>query len=70
MKVLVVVEQTTTGFSAYTPDVAGCVATGATRADVERTVRETIEFHLEGLRIDGLAVPEPHASATVVEVAA
>ena len=70
MKLLVVVEQTATGFSAYSPDVAGCVATGATRADVERTMREAIEFHLEGLRIDGLAVPEPHAYATVVEVAA
>lgn len=70
MKLLVVVEQTATGFSAYSPDVAGCVATGATRADAERTMREAIELHLEGLRIDGLAVPEPHAYATVVEVAA
>ena len=70
MKLFVVVEQTATGFSAYSPDVAGCVATGATRADAERTMREAIELHLEGLRIDGLAVPEPHAYATVVEVAA
>ena len=70
MKLLVVVEQTATGFSAYSPDVAGCVATGATPVDVERTMREAIEFHLEGLRLDGLAVPEPHAYATVVEVAA
>lgn len=70
MKVLVVVERTDTGFSAYSPDVPGCVATGATRADVEKSMREAIEFHVEGLRAEGLAAPEPHAYATVVEVAA
>lgn len=70
MKLLIVVEQTATGFSAYSPDVAGCVATGLTRADVERTMREAIEFHIEGLRAEGLAAPEPHTYATVVEVAA
>ena len=70
MKLLVVVEQTATGFSAYCPDVPGCAATGATRPDVERTMREAIEFHLEGLRAEGLAAPEPHSYATVVEVAA
>lgn len=70
MRVLVVVEQTESGFSAYSPDVAGCVATGATRQEVESRMREAIEFHLEGLRADGEVVPEPHAYATVVEVAA
>jgi predicted RNase H-like HicB family nuclease len=70
MKLLIVVEQTDTGFSAYAPDLPGCVATGATREGVERTMREAIEFHLDGLRADGMAVPEPHAYATVVEVAA
>jgi predicted RNase H-like HicB family nuclease len=70
MKLLIVVEQTDSGFSAYAPDVPGCVATGATREEVERIMREAIEFHLDGLRADGMAVPEPHAYATVVEVAA
>jgi predicted RNase H-like HicB family nuclease len=70
MKLLVVVEQTDTGFSAYSPDVPGCVATGRTRTDVEATMREAIELHLEGLRAEGLAAPEPHSYATVVEVAA
>jgi predicted RNase H-like HicB family nuclease len=70
MKLLIVVEQTSSGFSAYAPDVPGCVATGSTRDAVERTMREAIEFHLEGLRAEGMAAPEPHAYATVVAVAA
>ena len=70
MKILIVVEQTPTGFSAYSPDVDGCIATGATRDEVERTMREAIEFHLETLRADGQAVPAPHSYATFVEVAA
>jgi predicted RNase H-like HicB family nuclease len=70
MRLLIVVEATTTGYSAYAPDVPGCVATGATREAVERTMREAIELHLEGLRADGVTVPEPHAYATVVDVAA
>ncbi len=70
MRLLIVVEQTATGFSAYAPDVPGCVATGPTREAVEQTMREAIEFHLEGMRAEGIAAPEPHAYATVVEVAA
>ena len=70
MKLLIVVEQTASGFSAYAPDVPGCVATGSTRDAVERMMSEAIEFHLDGLRAEGMAVPEPHAYATVVEVAA
>ena len=70
MKILVVIEQTSTGFAAYSPDVDGCVATGATREEVERTMREAVEFHLEGLRAEGEDVPAPHSYATVIEVAA
>ncbi len=70
MKVLIVVEQTSTGFAAYSPDVDGCIATGATREEVEHTMREALEFHLEGLRADGQEVPAPHSYATFVEVAA
>jgi predicted RNase H-like HicB family nuclease len=50
VRVLIVVEQTPTGFSAYSPDVDGCIATGTTREEVERTMRDAIEFHFEGLR--------------------
>jgi predicted RNase H-like HicB family nuclease len=70
MKILIVVENTDTGYSAYSPDIPGCIATGATREEVERTMREAISFHLEGLRADGYQVPEPTSYATYVEVAA
>jgi predicted RNase H-like HicB family nuclease len=70
MKLLVVVEQTETGFSAYSPDLPGCIATGPSRAAVEESMRDAIGFHIEGMREEGLAPPEPHSYATVVEVAA
>jgi predicted RNase H-like HicB family nuclease len=70
MKVLIVVEETRAGFSAYSPDVEGCIATGGTREEVERVMREAIEFHFEGLRAEGQSVPAPHSYATFVEVAA
>lgn len=70
MKLLVIVEQTSAGFSAFSPDLPGCVATGASRSDVERRMREAIELHLEGLRAEGEELPQPHTYATVVEVAA
>jgi predicted RNase H-like HicB family nuclease len=69
-KYLIVVEKTRTGFSAYSPDLDGCVATGATRKQVERAMREAIEFHLDGLRSEGCRVPAPHSYATYVEIAA
>lgn len=67
---LIIVEPTDTGFSAYSPDVPGCVATGRTREDVEREMRDAIAFHLDGLREDGQPVPRPSASAAYVDVAA
>jgi predicted RNase H-like HicB family nuclease len=70
MKVLIVVEKTGTGYSAYSPDVPGCIATGANREDVEREMREAIAFHLEGLRADGTGLSEPHAYATYCDIAA
>jgi predicted RNase H-like HicB family nuclease len=56
--------------SAYVPDLPGCVATGATVAAVEAEIREAIEFHLEGLKTDGLPVPNPASVVEYVEVAA
>ncbi len=70
MKVLVVVEKTGSGYSAYSPDVPGCVATGDTREDVERAMREAIAFHFDGLRAEGYDVPDPQSYAVYVEVAA
>ena len=70
MRYLVIVEPTATGFSAFSPDVPGCVATGATREDVEREMADAIAFHIEGLRAQGLDAPEPSASSTYVDVPA
>jgi predicted RNase H-like HicB family nuclease len=70
MKYLVVIEKARTGFSAYSPDLPGCVATGRTRRGVEKNMREAIELHLEGLRENGSRRPRPHSSFTYVEVSA
>lgn len=70
VKLLIVVEKTSTGYSAYSPDLLGCVATGATREEVEREMRDAIDFHLEGMRAEGEAVPEPSAYSTYIEVPA
>ena len=59
MKYFVIYEKTATGFSAYAPDLPGCVATGSTMDEIKTTMREAIEFHLEGLHEDGLPIPEP-----------
>jgi predicted RNase H-like HicB family nuclease len=67
---LIVLEPTATGFSAYSPDLPGCVSTGRTRAEVEGNMREAISLHLDGLREDGQPVPPPHTTAIYVEVAA
>ena len=67
---LIVVEETKTGYSAYSPDLDGCVATGATREEAEKRMREAIEFHLEGLKSEGFPVPEPHSFSSYIEVSA
>ena len=68
MKFLVVVEKTPDNYSAYVPDLPGCVATGGTRAEATALVKEAILFHLEGMREDGISVPEPQTTTVVVEV--
>ena len=70
MKYLIVIEPTPTGFSAYSPDVPGCVAAGATREEVEQEMSAAIAFHLDGLREDGATLPQPQSSSTYVEVPA
>jgi predicted RNase H-like HicB family nuclease len=69
-KYLIVIEKTLTGFSAYSPDLDGCVSTGATREEVEQNMREAIAFHLDGLREEGQAAPEPHTYSAYVELPA
>lgn len=70
MKFLIVLEKTSTGYSAYSPDLPGCVSAGDTAEDTEANMREAIEFHIEGLRDEGLSIPVPRSRASYVEVAA
>ena len=70
MKYLIVIEETETGFSAYSPDLEGCIATGTTRDEVEKTIKEAIEFHLDGLLKEGYDIPSPHTYSTYMEISA
>lgn len=67
MKYTVVFEKAPHNFAAYVPDLPGCVATGTTREEVERRIREAIQLHIAGLREDQLPVPEPSVWAEAVE---
>jgi predicted RNase H-like HicB family nuclease len=69
-KYLIVIELAETGFSAYSPDLPGCVSTSRTHEEVEHNMREAIAFHLDGLREEGQAVPEPHTYSAYVELPA
>ena len=68
MRFAVVIEKSETGFGAYVPDLPGCVAVAQTLAQTEELIQEAVEFHLEGLREDGVPVPEPSTVAHYVEV--
>jgi len=71
MRYAIVIEKAgSSNYSAYVPDLPGCVATGVTVEDTEREIREAIEFHLAGLREDGVPIPEPASYVDYVEVAA
>ena len=70
MKYLIVIEQTTTGYSASSPDLPGCIATGSTRDDVEREMKDAIAFHLDGLKAEGMSIPRPSTSSSYVEIPA
>ena len=69
MKYAVVIEKAQGNYSAYVPDLPGCVATGATVTEVETEMREAIAFHIEGMREDGLPVPEPTSQVEYIELA-
>ena len=68
MKYLVILEPTATGFSAYSPDLDGCVAAGESRDETLALMREAIAFHLEGLAAEGLPMPVPQSEPELVEV--
>lgn len=70
MRYAIVIENAGSNFSAYVPDLPGCVATGATLEEAEQAIREAIAFHLDGLREDGQPIPTPSSRVNYVEVAA
>ena len=70
MKYLIIIEPTATGFSAYSPDLPGCVAVGSTQEEVRANMREAVRFHVDGLRAENLPVPAPSSSWAWVEIPA
>ena len=70
MKYAVVYEKAPGNFSAYVPDLPGCIATGATRQEIKRNIREAMAFHIEGMRLEHLPIPEPGTWTETVEVPA
>jgi len=67
-KYLVIFEKANSNYSAYSPDLPGCIATGKTRDEVEKNIKEAISFHIEGLLKDGSPIPEPSSFIEYVEV--
>jgi predicted RNase H-like HicB family nuclease len=70
MRYAIVIEKAETNYSAYVPDLPGCVATGASIQQVETEIREAIEFHIEGLREDGSLIPPPSSQVEYIDIAA
>jgi predicted RNase H-like HicB family nuclease len=69
MRYAIVIENAGPNYSAYVPDLPGCIATGATVEEVEREIREAVEFHLAGLREDGFPIPPPSSSVRYIDIA-
>lgn len=67
MRYAVVIEQSSNGYSAYVPDLPGCIAAGDTLEEVGRLIRDAIALHLEGLHADGLPIPVPTSSVDYIE---
>ncbi len=70
MRYAVVIEKAEGNYSAYVPDLPGCVATGATIEEVQGGIRDAIAFHLDGMREDGLPIPAPTSKVEYIELAA
>lgn len=67
MRYAIVIEKTTTGYSAFVPDLPGCIATGDSQTEVENEMKSAIRFHIDGLMEDGLPVPKATSTAEYVE---
>ena len=67
-KFLVVIEKKGSGYSSYSPDLPGCIATGATREEVEKNMHDAIEMHVKGLLEDNLPVPDPNSFAEYISI--
>jgi predicted RNase H-like HicB family nuclease len=70
MKYVVLFEHSGEGWSAYVPDLPGCIAAGKTKAETEKSMQEAIEFHIEGMRLDGEPVPPPTTEVEFISVPA
>jgi predicted RNase H-like HicB family nuclease len=70
MRYLVIIEKTETGFSAFSPDLPGCVATGATRRQTEKNMKDAIAFHLDGMHQEGIKIPRPRSWSTYLDIPA
>ena len=70
MRYAIVIEKADSNYAAYVPDLPGCVTTGATVEETERLLGEAIEFHIRGMREDGLVIPQPSSKVNYVDVAA
>ena len=70
MRYAIVVEKAENNYSAYAPDLPGCIATGSTVKEAEQEIQAAIQFHIEGLREDGLPVPAPDSVVEYLEIAA
>jgi predicted RNase H-like HicB family nuclease len=70
MRYAVVIEKAEENYSAYVPDLPGCVATGSTIAETQQSIREAIELHLSGMREDGIPLPPPSSQVDYIDVAA
>lgn len=68
MRYTVILERGESGWGAYVPDLPGCIATGKGRTKVLELIREAIEFHIDGLKAEGLPIPEPASESEVVEI--
>ena len=70
MKFAVIIEKGPESYGAYAPDLPGCVAVGESRKEVVKLIQEAIEFHIEGMKEDGLPIPSPSSVVKYIEVAA
>jgi len=70
MKYLIIIEKSETGYSAYSPDLPGCISTGSTAEETEVNMREAIQFHIDGLKEEGYDIPKPSSRSSYVEIAA